>query len=79
MEYNRLTIENVAVLKLKAKSKKDGCYQLRGIGYRVFDNSITHYACRGDILENAGNFVVTVGHYDSQWDVSPAKILKDLK
>ena len=47
----------------KAKSKKDGCYRLHGIAYRVRNNRVTHFADYGEILERCYGFNVIIGKY----------------
>lgn len=75
--YNRLTAENRKVCETKAKTKKDGIYQFRGIAYRVRNNLITHFACNGYVVIPYGHFDVEVGYY--QGYLSEAiKILKGI-
>lgn len=66
IKYNELTIDNMLVIANKALAKKDGCYTLRGILYRVRNNRVTHYAYKGIIVEVFGNFTVQVGEYKYQ-------------
>ena len=60
MQYG-LTIENNNLILDKAKAKKDGCYNFRGVAYRVRNCKVTHLADRGQILENCMGFNVIVG------------------
>jgi len=71
-----LNIENQNLLTEKAKSKKDGCYTMRGVAYRVRDGSVTHFAADGDVLIPFGNFNVCAGRLQS---ASPSFALKALK
>ena len=74
--YNDLTLDNCLAIKQKAKTKQDGVYTFRGIGYRIQNNFVTHYATKNEILLNAGNFVTIVGQYDTREDGQ--KLLKGL-
>ena len=56
-----LTIENQNLITEKAKSKKSGCYQFRGVAYIVRAGLVTHVASGGEVFERAGNFNVRVG------------------
>ena len=58
-----LTYENEKLLLDKAKSKKDGVYTFRGVGYRVRNGHITHFSTDGKILERAYGFNCIVGSY----------------
>ena len=60
MQYG-LTIENNNLILDKAKTKKDGCYKFRGVAYRVRNGKVTHFADKGQILENCMGFNVIVG------------------
>lgn len=61
--YSRLTVENQNYIVEKAKTKQNGCYQIRGIAYRVRDGKVTHFAVGGEILQPYGAFNVVVGAY----------------
>ena len=76
MRYG-LTIETESLLIEKAKQKKNGVYQLRGVGYRVRDGHITHFSADGKILERAYGFNCIVGSYDG-YNSNGIKILKDI-
>lgn len=76
MEYGP-TIENLNLLADKAKNKKDGVYLFRGLVYRVKANHVTHFAYRGEILQRAGNFNVSVGAYDG-YEHTAKSLLKKL-
>ena len=56
-----LTLNNEKLLIEKAKTKKDGCYRLRGVAYRVRGGKITHFASSGQIMERCHGFNVVVG------------------
>ena len=58
-----LTIENEKYIIEKAKAKKDGVYQARGVAYRVRGGRVTHYAYRGKVLERAYGFNCIVGSF----------------
>ena len=73
IEYNRLTIDNRNLIVEKAKSKKDGDYQIRGIHYRVVSGKVTIFACNGEYLMNCGAFTVFLGNYKYQYDGKPLK------
>lgn len=66
--YNRLTVENLEFIRNKAASKSNGVYFIRGIGYRVRDQRVTHYAVNSEILESFGGFNCLVGRYYLQDD-----------
>jgi len=51
----------------KAKSKKDGCYRIRGIAYRVRNGCVTHFACNNEIIEFCYGFNVVTDTYDSDY------------
>ena len=71
-----LTIENANEITQKAKTKKDGYYRFRGVGYCVKGGKATHFATGGRILENLGRFNVEVGKYDCQFNRNEANVLK---
>ena len=75
--YNKLNIENEVYITAKAKLKLDGCYQARGIAYRVRNNRVTHYACEGEIVGNFGNYNVVLGSYEGYSDAA-LKALKSI-
>ena len=56
-----LTLDNEKLLIEKARAKKDGCYRLRGVAYRVNGGKITHFASDGQIIERCQGFNVVVG------------------
>jgi hypothetical protein len=64
--YNQLTIENRNFICERAKSKSDGVYTIRGIGYRVRNKHVTHFAAQGHILHNFTYFTITVAHYNGR-------------
>lgn len=58
-----LNIHNETLIIEKAKSKKDGVYTFRGVGYRIRNNKITHLSANGSILERCYEFNVVIGKY----------------
>ena len=56
-----LTIENTNFCIEKAKSKKDGVYQIRGCGYRVRNGKITHFQDHTGVYESHGHFLAKIG------------------
>jgi hypothetical protein len=74
--YSRLTIENQNYIVEKAKLKKNGCYQIRGIAYRVRDGKVTHFAVGGQVLQPYGAFNVVVGTYSGNSDEAKKVLLK---
>lgn len=62
MNYG-LTIENVALMALKAATRKDGVYAFRGVAYRVRGGRVTHYALDEKISERCYGFLVDIGSY----------------
>jgi len=65
----------------KAKTKKDGCYRIRGIAYRVRDGHVTHFACNDQIIELCHGFNVVTSTYDSGYAYSDEfgqQLLKDI-
>ena len=80
--YCQLTIENQNAINQRAKSRKNGVYEFRGILFRVKDFSATHFAVRGEILEQYGHFNALVGSYDNtKYDArdTAKKLLKSIK
>lgn len=75
--YGQLNQANRLFIQEKAKTKNDGVYQARWIGYRVRDGRVTHYVVRGEVLENFGGFVVNVGTF--QDNAAALKAIKALK
>lgn len=73
-----LTAENQNLIAEKAKSKNDGCYQFRGVAYRVRNKKITHYAASGYVYEAEFGFLVEIGKYVG-WTESAVKLLKTIK
>lgn len=63
IRYGQLNDANRLFIQEKAKSKKDGVYQLRWIGFRVRNGCVTHYVVRNEVLESVGAFVTQVGTY----------------
>lgn len=76
--YNKLTIANQRDCEMKAKTKKDGVYTLRGIAYRVRNNQVTHFACEGEVLVPYGNFNVIVGKYQGS-HADATKLLRSIE
>lgn len=74
--YNDLTIENEQFIREKARTKADGVYTIRGIGYRVWNHRVTHFASKGKILEAFGNFNAVVGYYEER--AEGQKMLKSI-
>lgn len=66
IQYNTISIENLAVIREKAKLKKDGCYTLRGLVYRVRNNIVTHISERFNVYELYGHFMVDIGKYSEK-------------
>lgn len=62
----------------KAEIKKDGCYQIRGIAYRVRDARVTHLAQHGEVCELFGVFLVSVGKC-SNYSEEALKFLRKIK
>jgi hypothetical protein len=60
----------------KAKTKPDGVYSLGPVLYRVNNNTLTHYAEDGQILEVYGHFNVIVGKYEFRDDAK--RMLKSI-
>jgi hypothetical protein len=58
----------------RAKGKADGIYSADGVIYRVKNNTLTHYAKRGEILAVYGYFDTLVGNYRSSAEAK--KMLK---
>jgi hypothetical protein len=82
IQYNVLTIENQKAINERAKSRKDGVYEFRGIVFRVRDHHATHFATQGQVLEQYGHFNAMVGKYDStKYDHREVakKLLKTIK
>jgi hypothetical protein len=63
--YGQLNHPNRLFIQEKAKTKKDGAYSARWIGYRVRNGQVTHYARGREILANYGAFVTTVGTFEN--------------
>lgn len=74
-----LTIENQNLINTKAKTKKDGVYTFRGVAYRVRANKVTHFAVRGEVLQQYGAFNVKLGTYKSGFSGEGVKFLKSIK
>lgn len=72
-----LTIENEKYIIEKARAKKDGVYQARGVAYRVRGGRVTHYALGGDVLERAYGFNCIVGSF-SGYGSDAVKALKSI-
>jgi hypothetical protein len=72
--YGQLNQANRLFVQEKAKTKKDGVYQARWIGFRVRDGRVTLYVVRNEVLENFGGFVTSVGTFGDN-----AAALKALK
>jgi hypothetical protein len=73
-----ITLQNEVIER--AKSKNDGCYQLRGCAYRVRSGRVTHLAYGGEVLQPYGHFNVLVGkleHYGSEFALKFLKTVKD--
>ena len=66
--WGRPDVENINHINSLAKSKKDGVFKVRGIGYRVRNGKVTHYHCisngKHEVRQNAGHFVVPIGEFD---------------
>lgn len=72
------TPENCLLISEKAKNKKNGVYEFRGVAYRVKENKVTHIAYSGQILERYGNFNVEVGTYSGYID-DAKRLLRGIK
>jgi hypothetical protein len=72
-----LTMENERIILEKAKSKKDGVYTFRGVGYRVCENHVTHFSDNGIILERAYGFNCIVGSFEG-YNSNGLKTLKEI-
>lgn len=77
MVQHGLTIENEKYIIEKAKAKKDGVYQARGVSYRVRDGRVTHYAHGGKVLERVCGFNCVVGGF-SGFSAEAVRILKSI-
>jgi hypothetical protein len=75
--YGQLDQANRLFIQEKAKTKKDGVYTARWIGYRVRDGRVTHYVVRTKVLENFGAFVTSVGTFTD--NAAANKALKAFK
>jgi len=75
--YGQLNLTNQLFIQEKAKTKKDGVYQARWIGYRVQGGVVTHYVLRNQILERFGALVCSVGTFNNS--EAALKALKTLK
>ena len=71
------TIDNLNLIVDKAKTKKDGVYSFRGMGYRVEDGALTHFSYGGKILLRGGNLNFVIGRYSGYSD-NAKKTLKGL-
>lgn len=69
-----LTIENQQLIQEKAKSKRDGVYDFRGVSYRVRDKQVTYFACGGQILQYCFGFNCVVGSYEGYSDSRKASL-----
>lgn len=79
IQYNTLNDENLNLIKEKAKSKKDGVYQLRGIAYRVKDSRITHLATNGNVCLYEMGFLVQAGSYEYEYAMNNhMKVLREV-
>ena len=63
--YGQLNQANRLFIQEKAKTKKDGVYQARWIGFRVRNGQVTHYVKRNEVLANYGAFVTPVGTFSN--------------
>jgi hypothetical protein len=70
--YGQLNQANRLFIQEQAKTKKDGVYQARWIGFRVRDGRVTHYVVRNQILENFGAFVTPVGTFANNAEANKA-------
>jgi hypothetical protein len=73
-----LNNHNETLIIEKAKSKKDGVYTFRGVGYRVRDNKVTHLSANGSIFERCCGFNVVIGKYKG-FNNEGVKMLKTIK
>ena len=72
-----LTLENEKLIVEKAKTKNDGVYTFRGVGYRVRNKVVTHFSSNGKILERAFGFNCVVGLFEG-YNSSGVKALKGI-
>lgn len=78
MEYG-LTVTNQNYIMEKAKSKKDGIYQARGVHYLVIDGRAIHFiTVIGDVFEYSHGFNVQIGKCEALNDTVQRDTLKDL-
>ena len=75
---NRLTIDNKKLIDVKAKSKVNGIYTLRGILYRVRNQKVLVYAVGGEFLQNCGTVTYLLGTYNWLGGISEAEVRKQL-
>ena len=74
-----LTLDNQNAINEKAKTKKDGCYQFRGVAYRVRDGAVTHFVSGGEVMQQYGYFNVTVTKLEHSSSDYAVKFLKSFK
>lgn len=79
VQYCVLNIENQNAINAKAKDKKDGVYTFRGVAYRVRNARVTHFACRGEVIQQYGHFNTVVGSYVDRYSTDSVAALKGFK
>lgn len=75
-----LTMDNQNFINQKAATKKDGCYAIRGVAYRVRNGRVTHFAADGEIITQHGHFNVVagkVGSFDCAAALDAIKLIKE--
>jgi hypothetical protein len=77
MQYG-MTSDNVNYILNKAKTKKDGVYQARGIAYKVVSNHVKYFACYGKVYEFYCGFLTQIGSCGT-WSSECVKFLKQMK
>jgi hypothetical protein len=70
-------LENIKIAQNKAKSKKDGFYTVRGMGYRVEGCRVTHVSDNRAIFEIAGGFLIDVGSLPDNSSKSKGQLMKE--
>ena len=56
-----LTLINQNMINEKAKTRKDGCYQFRGVAYRIRGGKVTHFCSGGEVYQQAYGFNALIG------------------
>lgn len=81
VSWGQSTVDNINYLTDLAKSKPDGVYKARGIGYRVHNKNLTHYhannGSKRTLYLNYTHFSSPIGSYDSSDEAH--KALRNIK